>query len=481
MLDSPPDPDFDHLTAMAALVMKTPVALVTLLEIDRQWFKSRHGVDFTETPTEISFCAHTIAADGDIMEILDPTTDRRFADNPLVTGEQSVRYYAGAPIMLGGEKIGTLCVLDRAVHAPLDPSQAEQLKALAALASSLFALKENERKGSIAKAQLVFAEKRHALALDAAHIASWVWDIRSETVECDALLPILFNLPHATRLDARDFYAAVDRRDIAKFEAGLQAVLTDSDEYSSEYRVKGVEPTRWLASRGKVLERDAEGRALLVFGVNFDITERRTAEERQRLLLLEINHRVKNTLATVQALATQTVRHSSEPRAFLDAFNGRLHSLGLAHGLLSDHEWQGIRLMELVRQQIKPFDDPDAPRVRTNGLDVYLTPDQALALGLILHELASNALKYGSLSVASGLVELSWQIEQAATEEGARRLSMQWLEMGGPEVKPPDQQGFGSILIKRSLDKVLSSTVLHEFLRDGVRAQISLPLEAVSP
>jgi two-component sensor histidine kinase len=182
--------------------------------------------------------------------------------------------------------------------------------------------------------------------------------------------------------------------------------LTESDEYSGEYRVAGVTPARWLASRGKVIERGADGSPALVYGVNFDITERRTAEERQRLLLREINHRVKNTLATVQALASQTVRHSREPRKFLEAFNGRLHALGLAHGLLSDHEWRGIGLKDLIQLQVMPFDNVGVPRIELLGEDVLLSPDQALALGLILHELASNALKYGSLSVQTGKVDL---------------------------------------------------------------------------
>ena len=223
-----------------------------------------------------------------------------------------------------------------------------------------------------------------------------------------------------------------------------------------------------------MVEHDAAGRAALMFGVNYDITERKASEERQRLLLRELNHRVKNTLATVQALATQTVRHASDPRAFLESFSARLQALGAAHNLLSDREWRGIGLRELVRLEAKPFDSETAPRIRAEGADVMLPPDQAMGLGLILHELGSNALKYGALSVPGGSVSLAWRVEK---RNGTRFLVLDWRESGGPPVSPPQSHGFGTILIRRSLGKVLDSDVRHEFLPGGVGATVSMPLD----
>jgi len=248
----------------------------------------------------------------------------------------------------------------------------------------------------------------------------------------------------------------------------------ESDDYLGEYRIRNVEPERWLASRGRVIERDDAGKPTLVFGVTYDISERKSTEQRQRTLLRELNHRVKNTLATVQALATQTVRHSREPGEFLKAFSSRLQALGLAHGMLSDREWRGIGIRELVQREVSPFDDKARPRIVITGEDVLLSPDQALGLGLTMHELASNAVKYGALSVPEGEVELSWTV---SGRHDKRRLLVKWREMGGPRVAPPDRQGFGSILIRRSLAKVLSSAVRHEFAPEGVSAEIELPLE----
>lgn len=473
-LDSAADADFDRLTGLAAALLATPVAAITLVDSRRQWFQSSIGVEAKEMPLDISFSAHAIAVGADVMVIPDASIDPRFADNPMVTGADNLRFYAGVPIIVAGVAIGTLCVLDRKPRPVPPPEKLDQLKALAALAASLFALKTSTRAGALAKAALAREEKRRALALEAAELASWVWDPRSGIVECDLLLPELFGLPTTTRLRARDIVVAIDRRDINKNEVLFRDALSSSDEYSGEYRVKGFDPPRWLSARGRVVERDAQGRPTLVFGVNYDITERKAGEARQRLLLRELNHRVKNTLATVQALATQTVRHAREPREFLEAFRVRLRALGVAHSLLSDHEWRGIGIRELVRLELQPFDDAERPRVSVHGQEVFLSPDQTLGLSLILHELASNALKYGALSAAEGTVSVNWAVHG---EKGARRLLFNWVERGGPKVEPPSHHGFGSILIRRSLAKVLSSEVRHEFPPEGVFAEISMPLD----
>jgi len=474
VLDTPNDPDFDRLTTLAALLLDAPVALVTLVDQDRQWFRAATGTDITETPARMSFCAHAIADDTDVMIVEDAELDSRFAVNELVTGEQHVRFYVGVPIQVSGAKVGTLCVLDRKPRAAPGPEVLEQLKMLAALGSSLFTLKEGTRTGRIAHAALVREEQRHALALEAASIASWVWDVRTDVVECDALLPVLLNLPHARRFNARDLYFQIDRRDVTDREKRLSEALTASDEYTAQYRVAGLSPPRWLSARGRVIERNDDGSPALVFGVHFDITEMKAADDRQRLLLRELNHRVKNTLATVQALASQTVRHASNPREFLAAFSGRLQALGAAHGVLSDREWLGIGLLELVRLEIRPFDDDTRRRVVTSGPDVFLSADQAVALGLVLHELASNALKYGALSVSEGKVDLFWRLDR---EQADKRLVITWREHGGPHVTQPEKEGFGSILIRRSLAKILSSTVTHEYRPEGVAAEISMVLD----
>lgn len=263
--------------------MQAPIALVTLVDLERQWFKSCFGLDQTETATDISFCAHAIAAGDDPMVVTDATTDPRFKTNPLVTGKHHVRFYAGAPMVVAGARIGTLCVLDRKPHAYPSGAKLDQLKTLASLAASLFTLKDATRSGAIAEAALAREEKRRAIALDAASLASWAWDIRTDMIECDVRLSELFNLPRSTRLRARDILTAIDPRDVYQTETRFRDALSGSDDYFGEYRVKGFHPPRWVATRGRVIERDGDGKPTLIFGVNYDISERKLGDERQRL------------------------------------------------------------------------------------------------------------------------------------------------------------------------------------------------------
>ncbi|WP_378947887.1 sensor histidine kinase [Mesorhizobium sp. ANAO-SY3R2] len=440
------DPDFDRLVRLAAAATDAPAAILAMIDARGRWsVQAQFGIDAAQAAAALSG-----------------------------KGLAALAVRADVNIAVHGQTLGTLSVLYPSEAPAPAPERIARLEDVAALAATVLALRDRSQAGARAEAALVHAETRRALALEAAALASWVWNPRSGVIECDAFLPQLFNLPPATRVRARDIAAAIDRRDIGRTRRLFQEALHGSDDYSGEYRVRGSEPPRWLAARGRVVERDAAGRPTLVFGVNYDITERRTAEESQRFLLRELNHRVKNTLATVQALASQTVRHASDPHQFLDAFSQRLRALGVAHGLLSEHEWRGIGIRELARQELTPFDETDAPRISITGPDVRLTPDQALGLALVLHELASNALKYGALSVPQGKVSLSWSIRSG---KGEKRLVLKWAESGGPKVSPPEHHGFGSILIRRSLAKVISSEVRHEYLPAGVRAEISMPLE----
>lgn len=148
------------------------------------------------------------------MVVTDATLDPRFAANPLVTGKQHIRFYAGVPMAVAGARIGTLCVLDHESRPFPTENALRTLKTLAALAASLFALKDATRNGAIAKAELAREEKRRAIALDAASLASWAWDVRTDMIDCDTHLAELFNLPPSKRLKARDILRAIDPRDV---------------------------------------------------------------------------------------------------------------------------------------------------------------------------------------------------------------------------------------------------------------------------
>src|SRR5690606_25539742 len=256
----------------------------------------------------------------------------------------------------------------------------------------------------------------------------------------------------------------------ARVDAAIKATFDDGADYSAEFRVQGT--GRWLVGRGRVYQRDAQGRPLVMMGVNIDVTDARRAADHTRFLLRELNHRVKNTLAMIQSLARQTLRQSPEPQRFIDAFAGRLRTLSDAHALLSDRDWSGIGLLELIDSQVRPYAVGDGPQLELSGQDIQLPPDHALGMGLILHELASNAAQYGSFSTPEGTVVITWSIEDHPLV-----LHLRWVEQGGPDVHRPEQLGLGARLIQRGLDKVIDSRVDLQFAPKGVEVDIRLPLD----
>lgn len=175
-----------------------------------------------------------------------------------------------------------------------------------------------------------------------------------------------------------------------------------------------------------------------------DVTDRVRAEAHQQLLMGELNHRVKNTLASVQAIATQTLRHSSGPSDFAPTFIGRIHSLARAHSLLSNTTWQGASLRDLIDGQLD-IGTVDLQRLQAAGPDVDLPPEPALHLALVLHEIMTNAHKYGALSTPAGRVDVHWALNN-------EEIKLVWTESGGPPVSPPTRKGFGTTLIERSLN-----------------------------
>jgi PAS domain S-box-containing protein len=219
--------------------------------------------------------------------------------------------------------------------------------------------------------------------------------------------------------------------------------------------------------------RDASGRIIGAVNMLVDITERKQAEEHQRVLIDELNHRVKNTLATVQSIATQTIRTSPDIATFSENFEPRLLSLSKAHELLTRQVWTGVNLRDIVCQELEPYDDGSTTRVLLEGPDLTLEPRVSLALSLVLHELTTNAAKYGALSTDQGLVTVQWSAPGSGTPDVLR---IDWIESGGPTVMPPARRSFGTRLIERSMTKDLQGTARLDFDPAGLRCLLELPL-----
>ncbi|HJU20564.1 MAG TPA: PAS domain S-box protein [Stellaceae bacterium] len=224
---------------------------------------------------------------------------------------------------------------------------------------------------------------------------------------------------------------------------------------------------------GVMLPIDEEGEAgyLKIFR---DRTAEKQAEERQSLLVNELNHRVKNTLATVQSIAAQSLR--AESGGGLEGFESRLVALSHAHDLLTRSNWQGVPLRELLLQELEPYRSDGCTRLRVEGPDLRLAPKAAIALTMAFHELATNAAKYGALAEPAGEVHVTWNVEGDITDAAPQMLRLQWAETGGPPIAPPVRKGFGLRLIERGLSLELDGEVRLAFEPPGLVCTIAMPL-----
>lgn len=216
--------------------------------------------------------------------------------------------------------------------------------------------------------------------------------------------------------------------------------------------------------------RDAAGKVVGIFVQGHDVTETVLAAQRQRLMIDELNHRVKNTLATIQSIAMQTARSHQDPATFAESFQARLLSLSHTHDLLTRSHWEGADLRDVLEHETSAHGHN---RIMLNGPSLPLGPAAALSLGMIFHELATNAAKYGALSVPDGRVFVDWTL----ANQTDRILSLVWTEVGGPTVEPPTRRGFGSRLIERNVRHDLAGDAKLSYASNGFTAELSVPMD----
>jgi len=221
--------------------------------------------------------------------------------------------------------------------------------------------------------------------------------------------------------------------------------------------------------------RDGAGQVVGIFVQGHEVTDTLLAVDRQRLMIDELNHRVKNTLATVQSIAMQTARTHVDPASFAETFQARLMALSHTHDLLTRSHWEGAELRAILEHETEAH---GPQRVLLNGPSLALTPATALALGMIFHELATNAAKFGALTVVEGRVLVDWTITATAT---GRTLNLTWREVDGPAVEAPTRRGFGSRLIERSVRHDLAGNIDLGYPSEGFEAKISIPLDRGDP
>jgi two-component sensor histidine kinase len=286
----------------------------------------------------------------------------------------------------------------------------------------------------------------------------------------------LFGFPPDASPTLADFRARYLPGEQERVQGVLQTVLEQGERFI-EAETGCVWPDgtiRWLLMRGELYLAE-DGTPMKVVGVLLDITERKRAEDHQQLLIHELNHRVKNTLATVQSIASQTLRNARSPGQAQRDLEARLLALSRTHDVLTRENWEGASLREIVAQAFEPFKSYGRERLHYRGPEVRLVPRTALALSMALHELATNAVKYGALSDAQGRLSLTWSVDRG---HAPPRLHLRWEETEGPPVAPVARRGFGSRLIERTLAQDLDGEARIDFAPAGVVCTVDAPLVA---
>ncbi|MCK1741266.1 MASE1 domain-containing protein [Bradyrhizobium sp. 139] len=333
--------------------------------------------------------------------------------------------------------------------------------------SALFA----ERRQQEAALSEVAARLEDALAAGA--VMAFEWDARTDLSRHSENAAKLLGYDPQEPLTTARFLELIHPDDRARFKAQVKSVRPDKPSYAVDFRVMRPDGQEMWLEETATAEFDAAGKCIRIKGLTLDTTERKRADEHQRLLVAELDHRVKNVLARVAVVAMYTRQGSSTMDEFVQALDQRIQSMAVAHALLSQVNWQGVCVADIVRHQLAPY----ATKANTTacGPDVALSAAASEALAMVLHELVTNASKYGALSVPEGRVSVSWECRNSG--EAAAVLIIVWREAGGPPTSAPSQYGYGTSLICDLIPHELGGTVDLAFSSDGVSCTIEIPLK----
>lgn len=322
--------------------------------------------------------------------------------------------------------------------------------------------------------RLVESERRRGFALSAGKMGSWMWDIAEGTLSLDASQYEIFGLePGPATVPAVEgesgIRSMVDENDLPAIRAAIVQLSEEGGTHQTEIRIRRPNgETCWCLVSGTA-DRGSDGRVARIAGVTLDITERKRAEHTQLLLAKEVDHRARNALAVVQAVLRMT--HARNLNDYVTAVEGRISALARAHGLLSASRWQGADLARLINDELAPYKTAGERRLSISGPAVVLVPSTAQALAIVLHELATNAVKYGALSQPQSSLAVSW-----TKQDGVMVLN--WSETGLSDVKPPTSRGFGTTVIKASVQEQLRGKLTLDWRREGLLCAIEVPDQA---
>jgi PAS domain S-box-containing protein len=316
-------------------------------------------------------------------------------------------------------------------------------------------------------ARLVQSEQRRSLALAAGQMGSWEWDpVNGRFTWDDGQYRIFGVDPESFDVTVENVRKLIHPDDWKHLQNSIKPAAPSTPSFQSEFRVcRPNEEMRWCIGTA-VTSVDATDHVVRISGVTVDITERKEAEERQALLAREVDHRARNALALVQSIVRLT--RADTVKSYITAIDGRIAALSRAHTLLAQSRWQGADLARLVEEELAAYRNGDTQKITATGPDVSIEPRTAQTLALALHELFTNAAKYGALSEMAGRLRLTWELQPDS-------LVLRWVESGGPPVSPPASPGFGIRVISASIERQLEGEARFEWHPEGLHCSLAVP------
>lgn len=473
---------FDGITRFAAKLCDAPIALINIVEETRQRFMASIGIDGPAPPREISFCVHAMEH-GDIMVVPDATCDPRFADNPMVTGPPHIRFYGGAPLVsTDGVPLGSLCIIDTKAREGLTALQRDGLFVLAKAVMNQLEAGRSEYLKRLDRQTIAFAltesEQRFSVLADT--MPQMVWSTLPDGYHdyYNARWYEFTGTPvGSTDGEGWNNLFHPDDRDMAW--SRWRHSLSSGDPYEIEYRLRHHSGDyRWVLGRALPIH-DEQGNITRWFGTCTDIHEQKLLLEQREIIAHELSHRIKNIFSVISGLIGFSARKNPAMAESAEELRERIVALGRAHDFVRPHTAESAGTLDhnslhgVLAQLFAPYRLNDAERVVVTGEDVQVDDRSATPLALLFHELATNAAKYGALSVPEGHVAL----HILRGDDDA--VTMQWMEYGGPVVSTPDINGFGSQLMELSVIRQLRGTITREWHPDGLRVSLSIPAMAM--
>ena len=468
--------DMADLADFAAELFDAPLATVTVMDDEYQHFLSAHGVDLPGSPRDLSFCTHFMNERG-VSVVTDASADPRFAANPYVTGDFHLRFYAGAPLVTpDGQTLGSVCVYDQSPREGLTEVQRHGLAILAKAAMGRLDDRRIEREREEARAavtaRLAESENRFRTLADA--MPQMVWSTRPDGHHdyYNARWYEFTGVPEGST-DGEGWNGMFHPDDQERAWARWRHSLETGEPYAVEYRLRRHDGQyRWVLGRALSL-RGKDGRVSRWFGTCTDIHEQKLASEEREVVAQELSHRIKNIFAVISGLITLAARKRPAMADAAADLRERITALGRAHDFVRPHSAQSRRdiapdsLRGLLAELFAPYG-----RVRVEGDDLPIDDRSATPLALLFHELATNATKYGALSVEGG--EVAVQV----TREN-ERATICWTERGGPPVRAPEgETGFGTQLVELSAVRQLGGELRRDWRPEGLVVMLDVPLSA---